>query len=123
MDCPALETSPNVPLGIVCCANDSLDRSNSRDSRFRCSSKGSNRGRCDVMCAGEAQGQEGKGIFRKLLEMFGVWADWVCGSKCNLDRFFPVGLKHFLGSRGLGQVFKRAYFVVREARLWAGSRK
>jgi hypothetical protein len=49
--------------------------------------------------------------------------DWVCGSKRNLDPFFPVGLKRFLGRRGLGRVFKRAYFVVRGDRLRAGSRK
>jgi hypothetical protein len=56
------------------------------------------------VCVGEAQGQEGKEIFKKLLEIFGVWLDWVSGSKHNLGRFFPVGLKRFLGSKGLGRV-------------------
>jgi hypothetical protein len=32
------------------------------------------------VCVGEAQGQEGKGIFMKLLGIFGVWLDWVCSS-------------------------------------------
>jgi hypothetical protein len=119
VDSSALETSPIVPLAIVHRSNGSLDRSNSRDSTFR----SSNRGRRDVVCVAEAQGQERKGFFRKLLEIFGVWVDWACRSKRNLDRFFPVGLKRFLGSRGLGRDFKRAYFVLRGARLWAGSRK
>jgi hypothetical protein len=49
--------------------------------------------------------------------------DWVCGSKPNLDRSFLVVLKRFLGSMGLGRVFKRACFVVRGARLRVGSKK
>lgn len=34
VDYSALETSLIVPLGIVCCANGSLDQSNNRVSRF-----------------------------------------------------------------------------------------
>jgi hypothetical protein len=49
--------------------------------------------------------------------------DWVCGSKPNLDRSFLFVLKRFLGSMGLGRVFKRACFVVRGARLQVGSKK
>jgi len=63
VDCSSLETSPIVPLGIDRRANGSLDRSNVRDSRFQSNNRGFSGGRLDV-CVGEAQGQEGKEIFK-----------------------------------------------------------
>jgi hypothetical protein len=63
------------------------------------------------------------GIFKKLLENFGDWLDWVCEHSTNLVRTSSFGLKRKLGCMGLGQVYKRVFPAFRGVCLRAGSRR
>jgi hypothetical protein len=82
VDCFALERTPSGPLGKDRCADGSRDRSY-KGCRKACSKCKVLEG--DVECDCDASGQE-DGIFRKLLETFGDWLDWVCGRSTNLGK-------------------------------------
>jgi hypothetical protein len=58
----------------------------------------------DIECECDASGQEENGIFRKLLEIFGDWLDWVHGRSTNLGKTSSFRLKRKLGCMDLGRV-------------------
>jgi hypothetical protein len=120
MDCFALERTLSSPLGKDRHADGLKDRS-CRGCRKVCSKSKLTKG--DVECECKTLGQEEDGIFRKLLEIFGVWLDWVCGRLTNLGRTSSFGLKRKLGSMGLGRVYKLVIYVLRGVGLQAGFRR
>lgn len=120
VDCFALERTLSGPLGKDRHADGLKDRS-CKGCRKVCSKSKVTKG--DAKCECNTLGQEEDGIFRKLLEIFGVWLDLVCRRLTNLGRTSSFGLKRKLSSMGFGWVYKLVIFVLRGVGLQAGSRR